>query len=247
MRTLIAAHRGGSKLWPENSPTAFRGALTLAVDQIETDIHLSADGEPFILHDALLDRTTVATGEASPLRWQDLSHIGLKETAQDTIPHLDFLLELMGPSNVDLRLELKRDARGAIQPHLARRALESLDRFAMTKRTTITSFDRGYFDEPIASAKLAGCLWLISRPVMEAAPFKEHLATAKGDGIPEVALHSSQFSPAHHDEAIRSGIKLGYYAVNDTEAMKAAFRHGASAFTTDYPDVALRVRQEVRT
>lgn len=242
IRTLIAAHRGGAKLWPENSPTAFRGALALDVDQIETDIHLSADGEPFILHDALLDRTTVATGEASRLTWQELSSIRLKGTEADTIPHLHFLLELLRPTKIDLRLELKCNARSEVQPGLAQRALDSLDRFGMTKRTTITSFERRYFDAPVASADLAGRLWLISRPVMAGAPFADLLAAARADGLPEVALHSSQFSPVHHEEARRAGMRLGYYAVNEPETMKRAFLHGASAFTTDYPDVAIRVR-----
>lgn len=243
-RTLIAAHRGGAGLWPENSPTAFRGALTLAVDQIETDVHLSSDGEPFILHDALLDRTTEASGEAARLDWKALSKVRLKGTVHDTIPHLDFILELLRPTAIDLRLELKCDARSEIQPGLAKRALASLDRFAMTRRTTITSFDRRYFGGPVAAADLAGRLWLISRPVMNASTFKDLLAAAKPEGLPEVALHSSQFSPLHHEEAHRTGMRLGYYAVNDAEAMKAAFRHGASAFTTDHPDVAVRVREQ---
>lgn len=243
--TQIAAHRGGSKLWPENSPTAFRGAVTLAVDQIETDIHLSSDNQPFILHDARLDRTTEAIGEASLLDWEALSEIRLRGTASDTIPHLDFILELLQPTGIDLRLELKCNARSEVQPGLAQRALQSLDTFGMTQRTTITSFDRNYFKAPIASARLAGRLWLISRPVMAKAAFPDLLAAAKADGLPEVALHSSQFSPSHHEAAQAVGMRLGYYAVNEPAMMKQAFQHCASAFTTDYPDVAIRVRNEM--
>ena len=65
-RALVAAHRGGALLWPENSLTAFRQALALGVDYLETDIHLTADGEVVILHDPTLDRTTTGRGESTP-------------------------------------------------------------------------------------------------------------------------------------------------------------------------------------
>ena len=41
---LVAAHRGGAALWPENSPMAFRSAVALGVDVLEFDVHLTADG-----------------------------------------------------------------------------------------------------------------------------------------------------------------------------------------------------------
>ena len=49
--TLVAAHRGGAALWPENSLLAFRQALALGVDALELDLHMTADGEIVVLHD----------------------------------------------------------------------------------------------------------------------------------------------------------------------------------------------------
>ena len=57
-RPAIAAHRGGARLWPENSLTAFRGALGLGVDLVELDVHQTRDGEVVVLHDPTLERTT---------------------------------------------------------------------------------------------------------------------------------------------------------------------------------------------
>ena len=59
-RTLIASHRGGSYLWPENSLMAFRETAKLAVDQVEFDVQLSADGECVVIHDPMLGRTNVS-------------------------------------------------------------------------------------------------------------------------------------------------------------------------------------------
>jgi glycerophosphoryl diester phosphodiesterase len=50
-RMLVAAHRGGAGLWPENSLLAFENALKLGVDGLECDVHLTRDGEVVVLHD----------------------------------------------------------------------------------------------------------------------------------------------------------------------------------------------------
>ena len=60
--TLLAAHRGGSLLWPENSLLAFRNAIALGADFIEFDVHLSKDGEVVVIHDPTLERTTTGAG-----------------------------------------------------------------------------------------------------------------------------------------------------------------------------------------
>jgi len=61
---LVAAHRGGAQLWPENSLLAFANALGLGVDAVETDVHLTADGEIVVIHDPKLDRTSTGRGRS---------------------------------------------------------------------------------------------------------------------------------------------------------------------------------------
>ncbi len=62
-KTLVAAHRGNAKFFPENTLAAFRSALTLPVDMLETDLHMTRDGEIILMHDATVDRTTDGTGK----------------------------------------------------------------------------------------------------------------------------------------------------------------------------------------
>ena len=71
----FAAHRGAGKLAPENTLAAFRLGYTHGYRMIECDIKLSADGVPFLLHDATLDRTTNARGRADALGWRELSQL----------------------------------------------------------------------------------------------------------------------------------------------------------------------------
>jgi glycerophosphoryl diester phosphodiesterase len=56
------AHRGGARLWPENTLLAFQGALDLGIRYIETDVHLTRDGQIVVFHDHRLERTTDGTG-----------------------------------------------------------------------------------------------------------------------------------------------------------------------------------------
>lgn len=54
------AHRGAGKLAPENTLAAFRLGASHGYRMYECDVKLSADGVPFLLHDATLQRTTNA-------------------------------------------------------------------------------------------------------------------------------------------------------------------------------------------
>ncbi|MBI2384245.1 MAG: hypothetical protein HYV18_09275, partial [Gammaproteobacteria bacterium] len=62
---LVSAHRGGAAYAPENTMPAFRNALRLGADQIETDAQLTADGALVLIHDDTLDRTTDCSGAVS--------------------------------------------------------------------------------------------------------------------------------------------------------------------------------------
>ncbi len=52
------AHRGAGRLAPENTLAAFRLGAQHGYRMFECDVKLSADGVPFLLHDATLNRTT---------------------------------------------------------------------------------------------------------------------------------------------------------------------------------------------
>ena len=62
---IVSAHRGGAAYAPENTMTAFRNAVRLGVDQLETDTQLTADGVLVLIHDDTLDRTTDCSGAVS--------------------------------------------------------------------------------------------------------------------------------------------------------------------------------------
>jgi glycerophosphoryl diester phosphodiesterase len=51
MKPLNIAHRGGAKLWPENTLFAFERAVAAGYDGAELDVQLSRDGKLVVFHD----------------------------------------------------------------------------------------------------------------------------------------------------------------------------------------------------
>jgi len=59
---LAFAHRGGGKLWPENTMVAFQGAVQLGCRYLETDLHTTRDGVMVTIHDETVDRISDGSG-----------------------------------------------------------------------------------------------------------------------------------------------------------------------------------------
>ena len=77
------AHRGAGKLAPENTLAAFRLGAGHGYRMFECDVKLSADGLPFLLHDATLTRTTNASNRAlAPI---EHAQVAIKDVANDAI------------------------------------------------------------------------------------------------------------------------------------------------------------------
>jgi glycerophosphoryl diester phosphodiesterase len=66
LRPLNIAHRGGAKLWPENSLFAFEQSASAGFDGAELDVQLSRDGRIVVFHDFLLKPEICRHGDG---RW----------------------------------------------------------------------------------------------------------------------------------------------------------------------------------
>ena len=73
----IVAHRGGSRLAPENTLLAFERAAALGADALEIDVRLTSDGTVVVFHDAETARLTGEPGtvEGRPLAIAQLLQI----------------------------------------------------------------------------------------------------------------------------------------------------------------------------
>ena len=78
-RPLIMAHRGDSANFPENTMVSMESAIRIGVDVLETDVHLTKDGELVLFHDEDIQRTTGEQGTIRDRTLEDLRRIDLGE------------------------------------------------------------------------------------------------------------------------------------------------------------------------
>ena len=106
------AHRGAGKLAPENTLAAFRVGAAHGYRAFECDVKLSADGVPFLLHDATLQRTTPERGRAADRDFGELSRIDAggwhsRAYAGEPIPSFDAIAAYCRRNGFALNIEIK--------------------------------------------------------------------------------------------------------------------------------------------
>ncbi|MDE2082551.1 MAG: glycerophosphodiester phosphodiesterase [Burkholderiales bacterium] len=109
---LWIAHRGAGRLAPENTLAAFRVGAGYGYRAFECDVKLSADGQPFLLHDTTLDRTTSGRGVAGERPWAELARMDAggwhsRGYAGEPLPHLDAIARFVQRNGYALNLEIK--------------------------------------------------------------------------------------------------------------------------------------------
>jgi glycerophosphoryl diester phosphodiesterase len=109
---LWIAHRGAGKLAPENTLAAFRVGAGHGYRAFECDVKLSADGVPFLLHDATLQRTTPAHGIAGERTWAELSQLDAgswhsRGFAGEPIPSFEAIARYCLRNGFALNIEIK--------------------------------------------------------------------------------------------------------------------------------------------
>lgn len=240
--TLIAAHRGGALQWPENSPTAFRNALTLPVDQVEFDIHPTADGEIVVIHDATLDRTSSGTGLVVAHTLAELRKLTLVGTTDDRIMTLAEFCSLFAPSGITLRMEIKPDNDHRSYPGLLTQALDVLDAAGLRARTVVTSFQVGTVAEAVTLPGLAAAIWLVAPAVQDDIGLAAVVAVAEAHGVRNVGIRHNRLDGDVLAVLRGHGLGAGAWAVNDENAIRKVLALAVDVFTTDIPTAALALR-----
>ena len=77
MKKKFCAHRGVSKLMPENTLPAFAAALALGADEIEFDIRLTKDLKLIVSHDETLERISDGQGNLHDFTLEELKHLNI--------------------------------------------------------------------------------------------------------------------------------------------------------------------------
>ena len=145
---LVAGHRGARRIRPENTMTAFRYAMEVGVDMIETDIRQTKDGYLVLMHDAKVDRTTDGTGLVRDFTLKEFRALNAaahdEGFAKEAPPMLEELLELVaGHPTMTINLELKEypHVEGAEFAHdTAEKTLAMAEKYGLGKRIWVNSW-----------------------------------------------------------------------------------------------------------
>jgi glycerophosphoryl diester phosphodiesterase len=124
---LTIAHRGASRDAPENTLEAFALAVEQGADMIETDLHLTEDGEIVLVHDPEIGDT-------------EIGRLPLEEVRRrlPTAPTLAETLDAFG-DRIPFNLELKKG--GEVEYHgLERRVLDQVLKRGLLEQTLFSSF-----------------------------------------------------------------------------------------------------------
>jgi glycerophosphoryl diester phosphodiesterase len=245
--TDIASHRGGAKIWPENSRLAFRNSAVLPVDFIEFDIHRSRDGVLLVHHDALLGRTASGIGAVGEMDWAELQAVELIGANGETIPSFDEVLDILEASGIRLRIELKTRHGGERYEGIEAQIVARLRARHLLDRTNFTSFDLPTLVELLRIAPATPTIWLIADKLLASPTRDLHglCRKAAAAGVPEIAIRIAQARDGDGEACRSESVTLGYYGAHDEPAIRKAFADGVSAFTTDRPDIAIAVRREL--
>jgi glycerophosphoryl diester phosphodiesterase len=236
MPILNLAHRGFSGKYPENTRRAFLAAIEEGYCAgFESDVHLSADGEPVIIHDAVLERTTSGSGAVgdhpfSVLRELDAGSWKGREFAGERILHLDELLEIVLEHRLVLNLEIKNyevfyqdieeKVIGRIRAQGAEQAvfLSSFNHISMKKCKEI---------DPAIQTGL-----LYSYPLMDAVTY----ARSHGMNALHPRMSCLAYSPELTKEAHAQGLRMNVWTANTEEEMRFCIQQGVDSIISNYPD-----------
>jgi glycerophosphoryl diester phosphodiesterase len=246
-QTLFAAHRGGALLWPENSMLAYRNALALGADFLETDVHLTADGHLVVLHDPTLDRTTTGRGPVRALSLADLADVRLKAAdgavTAERIPTLAELLDLLSPSTARLLLEIKVAAGRDAYPGIEEKALALVKARGLVERVIVMAFEDAAIRRVRALDTTVRTTLLVGRGRVDRArvPAAEAVRWATDAGASELGIDHRLVDAAVVTAARAAGLRLATWTVNDEADIRHVLDLGVDLLISDRPDLVKRL------
>ncbi|MFQ5537418.1 MAG: glycerophosphodiester phosphodiesterase [Gemmatimonadota bacterium] len=248
---LLVAHRGGSRLAPENTLTAFRQALELwGADMLELDVRCTRDGRVVVIHDETVDRTTQGRGRVADFDWAELRDLDAGYRFTDPagehayrgrgvrIPLFEEILESFG----DVRLNVEAKEPGAAEP-----MVEMVRRHGAEHRVLLAAEHeasrrevRGYPGPWGASRPQIFRFWISSR-LPRGGPYVPRADILQ---VPETWRGRRIVSPGFVAAAHRRNIPVQVWTVDDPHDMRRLLSWGVDGIQTDRPDILARILHE---
>lgn len=226
----VVAHRGYSSQYPENTLSAFAGAIACGAKTVEFDVRKTKDDVLVIFHDETLEKITGDNSTIADYTYEELMQFDLgswysEDFECERIATLDEALDLMSASGVKLFVELKK-----IGPdeEFGPAVYEACEKRGLLDRVIFLSFDYNY----LSSIKEINP----EQPIMMLASFgKSDLPTkypAEYYGINMKTLTPRTIKAIHE-----AGAKVYSYTPETKGQILSLQRMGVDGIMTDYPDL----------
>jgi glycerophosphoryl diester phosphodiesterase len=251
---IVIGHRGASGELPENTLAAFERALSQGAVMLETDAHLSRDGEVVLSHDPRVDRTTDGSGAIeeytlaelqrldaghrfSPDRGASFPHRGqgiriptLRE-AFEGFPRIRFNIEIKQNSLalIDATMRIVAEANRAETTLLA--AAEDDTMSALRTRLAETGL------RPAMGAAVGDIVGFARAAIAGRKPPPEPMALQIPPtfaGNPLVTAELVEFAHSH-------GVQVHVWTINDEDEMRRLLDLGVDGVMSDFPALLRKV------
>lgn len=229
---FVAGHRGDRAHFPENTIPALQGVLDSDFDFVETDIRLSLDGVPVLMHDIDVDRTSNGSGLVSELTLEQLKSLDAgswysPDFAQLQIPTLDEFLAIFQNSKKKAMLELK----DIWTPDQVRIVIALIYAHGVQDRVIFEAFDFETLESLQAAAPV------FPRVIIQRFLPSDPVGLANRFGA--IAVLTSMTSLESDPGAVRAlhdaGLGIVLYTLNKKDRWSEALALGVDGIITDKP------------
>lgn len=246
----VLAHRGlvtadaAAHNVTENSFAAVAGAHAAGARYVESDCHLTSDGEVVLCHDVDLSRVTGDPRRVDNVSVNELGDLlidrgGLITLANglDAFPDIRF--------NLDVKAESAAEPVGRLVAPHAERVLIASFSDARRRAALRAADDAGAALTPATSAGTATIARILTAlPLRSPTLLRRAFRGIDALQIPprhgRLRILSPRLIAAAHDH----GIEVHVWTINDPDDMRRLLEMGVDGLVTDRADVALRVASE---
>lgn len=245
-KPLLLAHRGFSGKYPENSPLSFRKIVEeTEADGIESDVHVTKDGELVIFHDPTVDRTSNGSGYIKDMTYEELLALDIggwksPEFAGEHIWTLAQLLDFCRETRLLLNIELKNYE--VFYPELEERVIAGIRAARMEERVFVSSFNHISMQRFKALCPEIETGLLYDKPMLD---MESYIRRSSADNIhPRYML--LQYQPELVDLFHSRGMKINTWSVDDEADMRDMLSRGVDCVISNHPDLLCRVVKDMQ-
>ncbi|MBN2043288.1 MAG: hypothetical protein JW754_05805 [Candidatus Aenigmarchaeota archaeon] len=226
----VCGHRGCAGIEPENTMRGFKKAIESGAEYVGADVRMTKDKELVLIHDSSVDRTTNGHGPVRSYEMKEL--LTLDAGRNERIPNLLELYYLMKQTGIKVELEIK-------EPDTVKSIISFVRKQKISDMVILSSL----WHDILKGIKekhpglVTGAV-LLCRPV-------DPVSLAKDCGVDYLLMNCEYVDEDLVYECHSNDIRLIVNA-DFPEDILRMIRLGVDMINTDYPDIAVEIRERLR-